>query len=82
MSELPIELQGVQAVLNEGDGFWRTCSGCHETCDGHDVGDYPFSDALGCQIGSGCSECGGLGAVWDNTDYEAMAAFMAKECES
>lgn len=22
-----------------------------------------------CHLGMGCSECGGIGAVWDNTDY-------------
>src|SRR5439155_27063557 len=28
---------------------------------------------------SDLSECGGIGAVWDNTDYEAMAADWDKD---
>lgn len=77
---VPVELLGVEDELKNGDGFWRTCSGCHETDDGHPVGDYPFSAILNCDLGSGCSECGGIGAVWDNTDYGAMAdAWDAQE---
>ncbi|WP_241301086.1 hypothetical protein [Burkholderia cenocepacia] len=68
----PIELSGVKETLETGDGFWRSCSGCHETCDGHPVGEYPYSAILKCDLGAGCSECGGIGAVWDNTDYTAM----------
>lgn len=68
----PIELSGVKETLETGDGFWRSCSGCHETCDGHPVGEYPYSAILKCDLGAGCSECGGIGAVWDNTDYAAM----------
>jgi|GEM_PF-2506417 len=71
---VPIELSGVAEAIESGDGFWRTCSGCHETCDGHPVGDYPYSEILKCDLGAGCSECGGIGAVWDDTDYGAMAA--------
>lgn len=59
--------------LAEGDGIWRSCSGCHETEDGQNVHGYPHSDVFGCTLGSGCSECGGIGAVWDTTDYGAMA---------
>ena len=75
---VPVELSGVKEALEGGDGFWRTCSGCHETEDGHDVGHYPFSDVLNCTLGGGCSECGGLGAVWDNTDYDDMAEFCER----
>lgn len=76
----PVELLGVEDELKNGDGFWRTCSGCHETEDGHPVGHYPFSAILNCDLGAGCSECGGIGAVWDNTDYGAMAdAWDAQE---
>lgn len=57
-------------------GFWRTCSGCYESEDGHDVGNYPFSPSLGCKLGSGCGDCGGLGATWDTVDYAQMAADM------
>ena len=39
-----------------GCGCWVTCTGCHESEDGYDVGHYPFSEILGCKIGGGCSE--------------------------
>ncbi|WP_430228062.1 hypothetical protein [Paraburkholderia tropica] len=71
---VPVELLGVEGELKNGNGFWRPCSGCHETEDGHPVGHYPFSAILNCDLGSGCGECGGIGAVWDDTDYDAMAA--------
>lgn len=70
----PIELQGIKETMAEGDGFWRTCSGCHESNEGHSTG--PFSRVFNCTLGGGCSECGGIGAIWDTTDYEAMAAAM------
>ncbi|NMZ72944.1 hypothetical protein HBO32_07525 [Pseudomonas nitroreducens] len=66
---LPVELVGITAQLEEGNGFWHSCSGCYETEDGHPVGQYPHSSTMKCPLGSGCSECGGLGAVWDNNDY-------------
>ncbi|MGF0333509.1 hypothetical protein [Ectopseudomonas toyotomiensis] len=72
----PVELVGVSEVLAEGHGFWRTCSGCHETEDGHPVGSYAYSSVLQCSLGSGCSECGGLGATWDNTDYDEVVRLM------
>lgn len=55
-------------------GFWRSCSGCHELNEGHDTG--PHSPSFGCALGLGCRECGGLGAVWDDTDYADMAKSM------
>lgn len=67
-----LELRGVAETLENGDGFWRPCSGCHELNEGYDTG--PYSEALKCHLGGGCSECGGIGAVWDATDYEAMVA--------
>jgi hypothetical protein len=73
LRELREALRGVAEVLAEGDGMWRTCSGCHESEDGYDVGTYHYSEILGCKLGGGCRECGGLGAVWDATDYEDMA---------
>ena len=69
-----IELADVARTVAEGDGFWASCSGCYETEDGHPVGRYPHSTVFNCALGSGCSECGGLGAVWDDTDYAAMTA--------
>lgn len=76
--ELPIELQGVTEALAEGDGIWRSCSGCHESNEGWPTG--AFSRAMNCHLGNGCSECGGIGAIWDTTDYEEMAS-LADEHE-
>lgn len=48
------------------EGRWYSCTGCHETEDGHPVGGpYPYSELFRCHLGSGCHECGGLGAVWE-----------------
>jgi hypothetical protein len=76
-----VELDGItqglaEAVKEQSEhGFWRPCSGCHETEDGHPVGKYPYSEALGCSLGNGCSECGGLGATWwDLSGYSEDAA--------
>lgn len=66
-------------VLKDSAGFWRSCSGCYETVDGYPSGHYPYSKAYGCTLGSGCSECGGIGAIWDTTNYEEMGAFIAAE---
>lgn len=55
------------------DGIWRTCSGCYETFEGHDCGHYPHSLIFNCKLGGGCAECGGIGAIWDTTDYDKMA---------
>lgn len=52
---------------------WQPCSGCHETFEGHSVGDYPVSPTFGCEVGSGCHECGGLGVVWYHYDAKALA---------
>ncbi|MCH1880427.1 hypothetical protein MJ863_12620 [Alcaligenes ammonioxydans] len=72
---LAIELQGIAEAIGNGGGFWRSCSGCHESNDG--MATDPFSKTLKCHLGVGCSECGGIGAIWDTTDYNAMADFMA-----
>lgn len=66
-----------ELVEDEEAGFWRPCTGCHETDEGHPTGRFPFSRALNCELGHGCRECGGIGAVWDDTDYADMAEFMA-----
>ncbi|MEO0698478.1 MAG: hypothetical protein AAFY81_02035, partial [Pseudomonadota bacterium] len=73
---LPEELRGIPEAIREGGGFWRTCTGCYESEDGHPVGHYPHSNVLDCALGGGCSECGGIGAVWDNTDYSAMVDYL------
>ena len=74
---LPLELMGVREEIEAGSGFWHSCSGCHESNEGYPTG--PHSVVFGCALGNGCSECGGLGAVWDDTDYEAMAKEDAAE---
>lgn len=58
------------AEAMEGGGFWRSCSGCHESNEGVPTG--PYSAAMECFLGVGCYECGGIGAVWDNTDYSRL----------
>ncbi|HHX4060207.1 MAG: hypothetical protein ACN6QT_00860 [Burkholderia contaminans] len=35
------ELLNVHEVLSSGKGFWRTCSGCHESEDGSPGGRLP-----------------------------------------
>ncbi|KWU16275.1 hypothetical protein [Achromobacter xylosoxidans] len=72
-----LELRGVPETINEGDGFWRSCTGCHELNEGRDTG--PYSAVLRSHLGQGCSECGGIGAIWDSTDYQAMADDMARD---
>lgn len=74
--------RNVKAQLEEGGGIWRTCTGCHESEDGHDVGHYPHSRTFGCKIGGGCHECGGLGVIWDDTDYAAMGEELSSELSS
>jgi hypothetical protein len=68
----------VREVMDDDGGCWRSCSGCYETEDGYPVGKYPHSDILGCPLGGGCSECGGIGAVWDDTDYADYADWSIK----
>ncbi|MDR5797205.1 hypothetical protein QCE49_27800 [Caballeronia sp. LZ008] len=62
----PVEFQDVERVVQNGDGQWKSCSGCYDTEDGHPTQRYRQSTFLKCPLGSGCSECGGLGAVWDD----------------
>lgn len=70
-----LELDGVPDALAYGKGIWRTCTGCHESNEGYPTG--PYSDTLKCHLGGGCFECGGIGAIWDVTDYEDMGNFLA-----
>ncbi|HDV6320888.1 TPA: hypothetical protein RJR38_002720 [Burkholderia multivorans] len=37
---IPIELSSVAETVADGTGFWRSCSGCHETNEGHETGHY------------------------------------------
>jgi hypothetical protein len=60
----------IAEIIEEGDGFWLPCSGCQESSDGYvSVKDYPYSPTFRCQPGSGCGECGGIGVIWNDTDY-------------
>lgn len=74
-ASLPVELQGVHKQKDEG--FWHSCSGCYDTEDGHPTGSYAHSAVFGCALGSGCHECGGLGVIWDNSDYSDGGAAPA-----
>lgn len=55
---------------------WRSCTGCHETNEGYETGYYPYSKLFGCHVGSGCSECGGLGVVWEYWSKEDLEAML------
>ncbi len=55
---------------------WRSCTGCHETNEGAETGDYPYSPMFQAFVGAGCGECGGIGVVWEYwsiDDLKAMA---------
>jgi hypothetical protein len=66
-----------------GRGFWRACCGCQEAVDGClNTEDYPYNSVFKCHPGAGCSECGGLGVIWDDIDYAEMAEEMAGEMNS
>jgi len=65
----PAIKRSIKEQLAEKSGFWRSCSGCTELEDGQNVHGHPYSDVFKCDIGLGCSDCGGIGAVWDNVDY-------------
>ena len=71
----PTKANVVEAAA-DGKGFWKSCSGCHESNEGHPTG--PYHPALQCHVGGGCFECGGIGAVWDTTDYAAMGDYLAR----
>lgn len=74
---LPVELDGVADAIAYGKGFWRSCSGCHETNEGVPLG--PFSTVMKCHLGMGCFECGGIGAIWDTADYEDMGRALSAD---
>lgn len=58
--------------LNEAACGWRPCTGCHETNEGYETGRYPYSAMFDCHVGHGCSECGGLGVVWEYWSKDAL----------
>lgn len=57
----PVGLARTDELFQEGS--WRSCTGCHELDEGHPTG--PYSAVFRCNLGSGCRECGGLGATWE-----------------
>lgn len=69
----------VAEEIREGSGFWKSCSGCHEANEGYETGHYPYITAFQCHQGGGCHECGGLGMVWDDTDYADMARSILED---
>ncbi|MCO5077310.1 MULTISPECIES: MazG-like family protein [unclassified Chelatococcus] len=74
-----ISADSVKSASEDGRGFWRSCSGCHELNDGCPTGRY--SKALSCHLGLGCHECGGIGAIWDTTDYSDFGRYLSQECK-
>ena len=77
--ELEIISKGIKDAIEEGGGFWRSCTGCYETNEGYPPNGAYFSKVFKCYLGNGCDECGGIGAIWDDTDYEEMAEYMMQE---
>lgn len=74
VAQEPVELRCVAETLANGAGQWRTCTGCHEGNEGMPTG--PYGSIMQCYLGNGCDECGGIGAIWDTTDYQQMADEM------
>ncbi|MBX8811101.1 hypothetical protein HBA91_00505 [Ochrobactrum sp. MR34] len=52
---------------------WKSCTGCLETNDGYHCGEYPYSKTFKAHVGSGCSECGGIGVVWEHYSQADLA---------
>ena len=77
--ELEIISKGIKDAIEENGGFWRSCTGCYETNEGYPPNGAYFSKVFKCYLGNGCDECGGIGAIWDDTDYEEMAEYMMQE---
>ncbi len=72
--------EDVAEASEDGKGFWKSCSGCHETNEGVPTG--PLHPVLKCYVGVGCAECGGIGAIWDTTDYADMGDWLAKQMDA
>jgi hypothetical protein len=77
--ELPIELADVAHELADGSGSWMPCSGCYETSDGYNVAGFPYSDVFRCNLGGGCRECGGIGAVWGEAASASLESALASQ---
>lgn len=68
-----LDPNAIAEAMENGDGFWRSCSGCYETNEGYPTA--PRDRVFKTELGGGCGECGGLGAIWwDRADYEAFGA--------
>lgn len=75
-----IDRQAIAQAMDQDGGWWKSCSGCHETNEGQETGHYPYSKLFRCHVGAGCSECGGLGVRWEyysDADLAAMADELA-----
>lgn len=69
-----------EEATGRGRGYWRACTGCHESEMGQTLlGQH--STLFGSDQGIGCLECGGIGVIWDDTDYDDMADFILREAE-
>lgn len=68
-------LIGIAEEMKESGGHWMPCTGCYDTEDGYPTQKYAYSPALRTDIGCGCHECGGLGAVWWHMTDEELAQF-------
>ena len=69
-----------ELVREECSGYWNSCSGCYQTMDGYNVDEYPYSKTFLCIVGSGCSECGGIGAVWhDMSNFDEIMNSIIEE---
>lgn len=67
----------VAKAIDEDGGWWKSCSGCHETNEGQETGHYPYSELFRCHVGGGCIECGGLGVRWEYYSEEQYAEMEA-----
>lgn len=74
-----------EEVSNGAACGWMPCTGCYDTEDGHPTAHYRHSRVFGCDVGSGCSECGGLGVVfqyWSPEDLEDMQRDCVSETKT
>lgn len=55
---LVVTVDGVEGFVVE---FTESCSGCHETVEGYETGDYNYDEKAQCYVGAGCDECGFTG---------------------
>lgn len=75
-----VDAAAVSEAMEDNGGCWVSCSGCHELNEGVPTG--PFSDAMKCHLGIGCRECGGIGAIWDTTDYSDYGSELQSDASA